>query len=120
MSALELGIRTAEFIVSEANGYRSRETQEFNSTADWAGAAIPAGQVYAIVGGDAVAWDGDASDGSEDAAGILFEPVGAGETVDRTVVVRDAEVNKAHLEYDGTDAELTAALNAIGIAVREE
>ena len=120
MSALELGIRTAEFIVSEANGYRSREMQEFDSTADWAGDAIPVGQVYAIVAGDAVAWDGDASDGSEDAAGILFEAVGAGDTETRTVIVRDAEVNKAHLEYDGTDAELVAALNAIGIAVREE
>ena len=118
--ALEMGIRTAEFLVSEANGYRSREVQEFNSTTDWAGAAIHAGQVYAIVGGDAVAWDGDASNGSEDAAGILYEGVAAGKTVDRTVVVRDAEVNKAHLEYDGTDAQLIAALNAIGIAVREE
>jgi len=46
--------RTAEFVVSEANGYRSRDTQEFDSTTDWAGAEIPAGQVYAIVSSAAV------------------------------------------------------------------
>jgi len=75
MATLTEGARTAAFLQSEANGYRSRETQVFDSTTDWAGAAIPAGQVYAIVGGVAVAFDGNASDGSEDAAGILYEGV---------------------------------------------
>lgn len=119
MTILTEADRTAEFIQSEANGYRSRDVQAFDSTTDWAGAAIPAGQVYAIVGGVAVAWDGDATDGSEDAAGILYEAVEADGDVDRTVIVRDAEVKRYKLTYDGTDAELDATLLALGIIVRD-
>ena len=84
MTILTEGARTAEFLQSEANGYRSREVQAFDSDADWGDAAIPAGQVYAVVSGDAVAWDGDATDGSEDAAGILYEGVDALDAVDHT------------------------------------
>lgn len=119
MAILTEANRTAEFLQSEANGYRSREVQAFDSTTDWAGAAIPAGQVYAIVGGVAVAFDGDAIDGSEVAAGILFEAVEAGGVVDRTVVVRDAEVKRYKLTADGTNSEVDAALLALGIIVRD-
>lgn len=119
MAILTEANRTAEFLQSEANGYRSRETAVFDSTTDWAGAAIPAGQVYAVVGGVTVAWDGDAVDGSEDAAGILFEAVEAGDDVTRTVVNRDAEVKRYKLTADGTDAELDATLLALGIIVRD-
>lgn len=119
MTILTEANRTAEFLQSEANGYRSRDVQAFNSTTNWAGDAIPAGQVYAIVGGVAVAFDGNAVDGSEVAAGILYEAVGAGETVDRTVIVRDAEAKRYKLTYDATNAELDAALAAIGIIVRD-
>jgi hypothetical protein len=76
--------------------------------------------VYAVVGGVTVAFDGDASDGSEDAVGILYEAVAAGEDVLRTVIVRDAEVQRSQLTYDGTDAEVDAALAALGIIVRDE
>lgn len=119
MAILTEANRTAEFLQSEANGYRSRDVQAFDSTTDWAGAAIPAGQVYAIVGGVAVAWDGDAVDGSETAAGILYEAVDAGDTVDRTVIKRDAEVKRYKLTADGTASELDAALLALGIIVRD-
>lgn len=119
MATLTEGARTAEFLQSEANGYRSRDVQSFASTTNWSGAAIPAGQVYAIVGGVAVAWDGDAVDGSEDAAGILYEGVDAAASVDRTVIVRDAEVKRAALTFDGTDDELDATLLALGIIVRD-
>lgn len=119
MTILTEGVRTAEFLQSEANGYRSRDVATFDSTTDWAGAAIPAGQVYAVVGGVTVAWDGDAADGSEDAAGILLEGVEAGADVERTVVTRDAEVKRYKLTYDGTDAELDASLLALGIIVRD-
>lgn len=119
MAILTEQARTAEFLQSEANGYRSRDVQAFDSTTDWAGAAIPAGQVYAIVSDAAVAFDGDASDGSEVAAGILYEGVDAGDSVDRTVIVRDAEVKRANLTADGTDAEVDAALLALGIVVRD-
>jgi hypothetical protein len=120
MAALIKARTTAAFLKSEAavQGHRSRGTQVFDSTTDWAGAAIPVGQVYAIVGGVAVAFDGNAVDGSEDAAGILYEAVGAAEDVNRTVIVRDAEVTIADLTYDGTVAEVTASLAAIGIIVR--
>jgi hypothetical protein len=111
-------VRTGAFIVSEANGTRARSTQEFDSTTDWAGAAIPVGQVYAIVGGAAVAFDGDAADGSEVAAGIAYEGVQAGETATVTVIDGEAEVALSYLTYDATDAEVTAALAAIGIKAR--
>jgi hypothetical protein len=111
--------RTLEFLQSEANGHRSRDTQEFDSTTDWAGARILPGQVYAIVGGVAVPWDGDAVDGSETAAGILAYGVDAGQTQTRTVITRDAEAKRYKLTYDGTDAELDAALLALGILVRD-
>lgn len=113
------GARTSAFLVSEANGSRSREEQAFDSATNWAGAAIPAGQVYAIVGGVAVAFDGDAVDGSEVASGILYEDVDAGGNVERAVIVRDAEVNRAELTADGTNAEVDAALLALGIVVRD-
>ena len=119
MATLTEGARTAEFIQSEANGYRSRGVQAFDSTTDWAGAAIPAGQVYAIVGGVAVAFDGDAVDGSETAVGILYEGVDAAATVDRAVIVRDAEVKRDSLTADGTTGEVDAALLALGIIVRD-
>lgn len=119
MTILTEANRTAEFIQSEANGYRSRDVQEFDSDTDWADAAIVPGQVYAIVGGAAVPWDGDATDGSEDAAGILYEGVDALATQTRTVIVRDAEVKRYKLTYDGTDAELDATLLALGIIVRD-
>lgn len=118
MAVLTKARTTAAFIVSEANGFRSRGENQFDSTTDWAGAAIPVGQVYAVVGGVTVAFDGDAVDGSEVAAGILYEAVAAGEDVARATVERDAEVTLADLTYDGTDAEVTAALKALGIIVR--
>lgn len=118
MATLTDELRSAAFIVSESNLTRSRGTAVFDSTTDWAGAAIPVGQVYAVVGGVTVAFDGDAVDGSQVAAGILFTEVAAGEDVTRTVINRDAEVTLADLTYDATDTEATDALAAIGIIVR--
>lgn len=118
MAALTKAETTASFIVSESNGFRSRSVAAFNSTTNWGGAAIPAGQVYAVVGGVTVAFNGDGIDGSEVAAGILYEAVNAADLTDRTVVARDAEVTLADLTYDGTDAEVTASLAALGIIVR--
>jgi hypothetical protein len=114
MSALELGIRTAEFIVSEANGYRAREEATVV-----AGAGLVAGAVLGrLANGNYVAYDEGADTGAEDVSGILFG--GAIGTGPATVIVRDAEVNLAHLTYTGTEATVVAGLNALGIAVREE
>lgn len=120
MAALTKARTTAAFLVSEAavQGHRSRDVAQFDSATDWASAAIPVGQVYAVVSGVTVAFDGDATDGSEGAAGILYEAVGVDEDVARTVIVRDAEVTIADLTYDGTIAEVTASLAALGIIVR--
>ena len=120
MVALIKARQTAAFIASEpsSQGLRGRDVQTFDSTTDWGGEVIPVGQVFAVVGGAAVAFDGDGVDGSEVAAGILYEAVPAGETVDRTVITRDTEVVLAELTFDGTDAEVSAALAANGIIVR--
>ena len=119
MTILVEANRTAEFLIIPANGGRSFGVEQFDSTTDWAGAAIPSGQVYAIVGGVTVAFDGDAVDGSEDAAGILYAAVDAGADVAETVVQRDTEVKRYKITADGTDAEVDAALLAIGIIVRD-
>jgi hypothetical protein len=110
--------RTGAFIVSEANGTRARSVQAFDSTTNWAGAAIQPGQVYAIVGGAAVPFDGNGIDGSEVAAGIAYEGVAAGETSTVTVIDGESEVALSYLTYDATDAEVIAALAAIGIKAR--
>lgn len=116
------GFHTAEFLVSEAEGHRSRDTGTVRNASadDW-----PAGTILGIEssGGNYIRHDTSASDGSEDEKGILFEDVLAGETVERTIIVRDAEVNKNHLTYEdaATDNEKTAtdaALKALGIIVR--
>lgn len=119
MATLTELTRNYEFLISPANGDYSFEKATFDSTTDWAGAAILPGQVYAVVGGATVPWDGDAVDGSEVAAGILLEYVGAAEDVERGVVTRNATVKTYKLIADGTPTELAAALLAIGIVVRD-
>lgn len=119
MTILIEGARTAEFLIATANGDRSMGVQAFDSTTDFASAEIPAGTVYAIVSDVAVPFDGDAVDGSEVAAGIVWEGIEADESVDRAVVVRDATVKRSLLVADGTDAETEASLLALGIVVRD-
>lgn len=116
MAAQTLGFRTAEFLVSEANGYRSRdEVTITTATADW-----PAGTVLAKVAGDYQVYEGDSTvAGANDAVGILYEGIDSGEAAKRTIVNADAEVNLAHLTViDNTGLE--ASLAALGIKVREE
>lgn len=116
------GYHTAEFLVSEAEGHRSRDvgTVQNGSSDNW-----PAGTILGVVtsGGNYIRHDTGASDGSQNEAGILFEEVLAGETVERTIITRDAEVNKNHLTYeasatDNEKADTDAALKALGIIVR--
>lgn len=88
-----------------------------------------AGEGFTVtVAAGALKWtvcDPDASDGSQVAAGVLYEAVDAsgGDISGVVVVVRDAEVTKSLLSFqDGVDAgEKTAAykqLAAVGIIVR--
>lgn len=105
--------RTAEFLVSEANGYRSRE-QVTITTAD---AAWPSGTVLAIVGGDYKRYDGDGVGDAAIAVGILYEAIASGETAKRTIINRDAEVELAHLTTTNATG-LAASLLLLGIKVR--
>ena len=106
--------RTAEFLVSEANGYRSRDEITITTAdADW-----PAGTVLAMVGGDYKVYEGDSTvAGYNDAVGILFEGIGSGESGKRTIINQDAVVKLAALTT--TDATgLAASLAALGIKAR--
>ena len=115
--------RTGEFILSEANGARSRENIK---VAAGAGQLEP-GTVLGIVAasGEYVPLNPSATDGSEQAAGILYAAVDAsGSTaVDAVAIVRDAEVKGGELVWPGgiTDAQKATAvaqLGATGIIVR--
>lgn len=111
---------TAEFLVSEANGYRSRAT---GTVAAGVAPGLAAGTILGLQtsAGNYILHDTGASDGSEDAVAILLEPVIG--TKDATIIVRDAEINAAHLTYEtgasgGEIIAVNAALAALGIIVR--
>ena len=112
--------RTGEFILSEANGSRSRENITLASTVG----ALQPGTVLGIVAasGEYVPLNLSASDGSEQAAGILYNHAD-GASADAVAVVRDAEVKSDLLIWPNgiTDAQKAAALGqlaATGIVAR--
>ncbi|WP_422073902.1 head decoration protein [Tranquillimonas rosea] len=126
MAILTEGTRKAEFLVSEANDWRSRD--EVTVT-------VPANTTFAsgtILGtitasGKRVRHDSDLTNGGETESGVLFAPLvnDTGSAVDypATVISRSAEVNGSDLTYeDGADAAaITAsntALGSLGIIVR--
>jgi len=120
MPPVDMTPRNADFLISEANGFRSRAEVTVDATA----AALESGTVLGVVAasGDYVRHDAGAGDGSQNEAGILMIAIGAEEAT-RTVIVRDAEVAGADLIYEaGADAaQITAtnaALAALGIVVR--
>lgn len=120
MAVLTEGRHTAEFLVSEANGHRSREAV---TVAAGAAPGLKAGTVLGTLtsGGNFVILAPGAGDGSQTATGILFEA--AVGTVQKTVIRRDAEVNGAHLIWpsginSGQKTTAIAALAALGIIVR--
>ncbi len=126
MAILTEGARKAQFLISEANGYRSREQGTVTVAGD---TTLEAGSILGIVtsSGKYVRHAAGASNGSQNEAGILYENLvnTTGSAVDftATVVVRDAEVTKTDLTYEaGADAAQetasNAALAALGIATR--
>ena len=117
---------TASFIVSESNGYRSRDdvTVTVPATTTYAAGTI-LGKITSS--GKFVRHDAAAVNGSELEAGVLFETIAntTGSGVDSSAVnfARDAEVNGQELTYEaGADAPQIvtsdAALKALGIIVR--
>lgn len=120
MTILTEGARTAAFLISEANSYRSRDEETIDAT----GGALDPGTVLGKVtaSGKYVRHAAGAADGSENEAGVLYEGIGAVEDT-RTVIKRDAEVAQSKLTYEvGADAsQITAsnaALAALGVIVR--
>jgi len=126
MAILTEGTRKAEFIVSEANDWRSRDAVTVT---------VPANTTFAsgtILGkltasGKFVRHNAALDTGAEDESGILFEPLvnatGSAVDYDATNVARDAEVNGSDLTYEaGADGAQVitsnAALAALGIIVR--
>ena len=116
----------ASFIVSESNGYRSRDavTVTVPATTTYAAGTL-LGKITAS--GKYVRHAAGAEDGSENEAGVLYETLvnTTVSAVDSESVsfARDAEVNGSELTYEvGAEAaQITAsnlALKALGIIVR--
>lgn len=117
MSIKTEGVHAGEFLLSEANGTRSREDITVAATT----ANLPAGQVLGklTASGEYAPYNpaAEPADGSEAAAAILYAPVGASTEAQRSVgVVRDAEVIERLLT--DLDADGTADLLAQGIVIR--
>lgn len=111
---------TAEFLVSEANGYRSRAT---GTVVGGASPGLVAGTVLGLItsAGNYVIHETSAGDGRENAVAILLETT-VGTKV-ATIIVRDAELNGDHLNYEsgassGEKTTVNTALAALGMPVR--
>jgi len=120
MTTLTEGQHAGEFIVSEANGLRSREIKTLISGQDLAAGAV-VGEITAS--GKLTEVAPAANDGSETAAGILVYACDASSADEACVsIVRDAEVNGAELVWPTVTAEQKTAaiaeLAALGIIVR--
>lgn len=111
------GRHAGEFLLSEANGTRSREEITLAPTT----VDLPAGQLLGklTASGEYAPYDPavDPADGSETVAAVLWAPVAASTEAQRTVgVVRDAEVIERLLT--GLDAACKAGLLAQGLVIR--
>lgn len=116
MTALYNSPKLKPFVASEASNQRSRD----NVTVVASGTAIPSGTVLGKVTatGKYVPYSNSASNGSEVAAGILYQSIPEGVTGDVKAVIfnLDCEVNRK--ELTGLDAAGEADLRALGIKVR--
>lgn len=113
--ALTESLHAGEFIVSEANGTRSRE----EITIAAAAAALPVGQVLGKItaSGLYTAYNNGAVDGTEVAAAILYDAAADSAANQKAVaIVRDAEVDESLLT--GLDATGKTDLAALGIIFR--
>ncbi|WP_018516475.1 head decoration protein [Rhizobium leguminosarum] len=125
MTVFTEAAHTAEFILSEANGHRSRESGTLAS-----GQNLKAGTVLQLNGSSKlVVFDGDnntAGDLIDQAVGVLL---GAGDAsagdLKVAYIARDAEVNLKLLTYPsettagGQKADTIASLKLLGIIARD-
>ncbi|WP_375183484.1 head decoration protein [Marinobacter sp.] len=105
--------RAGEFLVSEANGKRSRESITVT------GGPYPAGQVLGKItaSGKYTAYTPAATNGTEAAAGVLWDAAdGSAADVSAVAIVRDAEIDAATIT--GADADAITDLAALGIIAR--
>lgn len=119
--ALTEGKRAGEFLLTEANGYRSREEVTVAASQKLVAGAV-VGKI--TTGGKFAEYNNGASDGTQAAAGILWEAVDAltGTPADKrgVIIARDAEVNldlltwKSGASQGDIDAGV-ADLKALGI-----
>lgn len=115
MAILNYVQRMKAFVLSEGEGTISRE----NITVTQSGAAIASGTVISklTASGKYVPYDNVGTDGSETAAGILYNHLDAATgDVKAVAFVRNCEVNA--LELTGLDANATADLATLGVIVR--
>jgi len=110
MTVLKEGNHTGEFIVTEANGYRSRE--------EGAPAAAYVAPTAKVVSGTVVQLTadeyGEVVDAATDPVAVLYTPVAIDETLSEVVVIaRDAEVARARLTFP---AAFDAAMEDAAIA----
>lgn len=121
MATLTEGQHAGEFLVSEANGTRSRETVTILSGENLEASAV-LGKVTAS--SKYKEYDPAAVDGSETAVAVLFDAVDASAADKAGVaIVRDAEVNAGELVwFAGATANQKATgeadLAAVGIVAR--
>jgi len=121
MAVITEGKRTAEYLVSEPNGLRGRESATLA-----AGQNLETGTLLGKItdGGNVTRYDPDASDGSETVFGILYTNVDAtdADAVGIAITVRDTIVRDSSLTYsDGADADdiatAVAGLRTLGIVL---
>lgn len=112
---LNEGKHTAEFLMSEGNGFISRDQIRIDSTA---GALVPGTVLGKLTtGGDYVAYSNAASNGSEVAVGILYAAAPDLAADQKAVMIaRHAEVRASDLT--GLDTAARADLLAVGIVCR--
>ena len=122
MVTMTMNARKAGYIVSE-EVYRSRDEGEVDHSAgtDEMESGAVLGKVTAS--GEWKELDPSASDGTETAAGVLMAGIDAGATEDRTVHVRECEVDGSKLKFNSavTTAQIATAkeqLTAAGVVVR--
>lgn len=111
--------RTGSYILSEANGTRSREDLVIASGAGALEPGTVLGKITAVGAnqGKYAPYDDTAADGTEAAAAILYQAVDATATDAKAVGhVRDCEV--AELRLVGIDAAAKVDLAALGVLVR--
>ena len=117
MTTFTEGLHDGGFLISEANGTRSRKQITLEAT----GGAVVAGTVLGQIAANSkyIPLDPADTQGADAAAGILFETVDATADVVTVAIVRDAEVNNAELTWpdDNSSAEANGieALAALGI-----